>query len=297
MKKLMLAAAALGAVLMGCGPSGADIAGAEAELAELLETDSAAGVKRIMDHLHEYGSNGKLQYIRDEWMLDSLALTTVGAKLQTHDRDKIDGYNRILEILKTRGVTQETVSARLKQRARFVAKGQALFKSITASNTEREMSGIVPVLPRAAGNVSGSPEDIAGRTYRSATEYFTALFDLDNYGKEDWSPYLDCNPEFALDDGRSIWSVAVGVENDMDDRVPLLISANFDCTKLIDARNGKADLDAVISIGKCSLINSSCIVVVARNGALNVLPARKVTLRNILNGLAPGALPAAYLAP
>ena len=72
-------------------------------------------------------------------------------------------------------------------------RGRNLFVGITQANTERQSQGLTSVWPHETENDGLNTEDsddIAGTKYSSSTEYFKELFDIDNYGKEDWAPYV-----------------------------------------------------------------------------------------------------------
>ena len=85
---------------------------------------------------------------------------------------------------------------------------------------------------------------------------------------------------------------------EVDDKVPLLISANFDCKNLPKhSYDGTSDADKVIPIGTCSGLGNSGIVLVCKNGTVHFIPAGYVTLKRILGGQGIKQMPKAYLAP
>ena len=118
-------------------------------------------------------------------------------------------------------------------------RGRNLFVGITQANTEREAAGLTSVWPKGTSNKSDDSEDIAGMTFGTSTEYFKELFDIDNYGKDTWSPYVsgvDMNvlsgagvPPFSgqnLDAKNVMWVVAQGLTDEMEDIIPALVTRN-----------------------------------------------------------------------
>ena len=121
-------------------------------------------------------------------------------------------------------------------------RGRNLFVGITQANTEREAQGLTSVWPHQTeddGLNSEDTDDIAGRAYSSSTEYFKELFDIDNYGQEDWAPYVS-GVDIAVLSGSGVpaftgsslqsrnvaWTLASGITDEMEDVVPVLITRN-----------------------------------------------------------------------
>jgi len=137
-------------------------------------------------------------------------------------------------------------------------KGHRLFVGVTQANTEREARGLTSVWPHQGeddGLNAEDPEDIAGRQYGSSTEYFSALFDLDRYGSERWTPYVagvDVDvlsaPGVAPFAGTTLqarnvaWTVVSGVTAEMEDIVPVLATRNIDTA--VFPTSGSNDMSA-----------------------------------------------------
>ena len=118
-------------------------------------------------------------------------------------------------------------------------KGRNLFVGITQANTEREAAGLTSVWPKSSDQKSDDTDDIAGKTFGSSTEFFKELFDLDQYGQPKWSPYVsgvDLGvlsgagvPPMAtgnLDSKNVMWHVASGVQDELEDIIPVLVTRN-----------------------------------------------------------------------
>lgn len=137
-------------------------------------------------------------------------------------------------------------------------KGNRLFVAVTQANTEREARGLTSVLPHQSEDDGLNPddaEDIAGRQFGSSTEYFKALFDLDRYGSEKWTPYvagvdidvlsLPGVPPFAgtaLQSRNVAWTVLSGVTSEMEDIVPIFVTRNIDTAQF--PTSGSNDMSA-----------------------------------------------------
>lgn len=124
-------------------------------------------------------------------------------------------------------------------------RGRNLFVGITQANTEREAAGLTSVWPKTSNSQSDDTDDIAGNTFGTSLEYFKKLFDIDNYGKEGWSPYVtgvDLNvlsgsgvPPMQggnLEAKNVMWIVAQGITDEMEDVIPALVTRNCQSEKL-----------------------------------------------------------------
>ena len=93
------------------------------------------------------------------------------------------------------GVLFPTISSAM-QNAKTSAcstQGRKLFTEITQADISREQKGMASIWPRTSDTQSDDTEDIAGKTYSTSADYFKELFNLDNYGKEEWDPYVKCD--------------------------------------------------------------------------------------------------------
>lgn len=119
--------------------------------------------------------------------------------------------------------------------------GRNLFIGITQANVDREAHGREAVWPKKNSETAGGQgDDIADKTYASsADDYFEDLFDMDNYGKNEWSPFVDVDIKFlsgagvpAYKGNNSLkgciaWKVVTDLTDDMPDVVPVLVSRNL----------------------------------------------------------------------
>ena len=174
--------------------------------------------------------------------------------------------------------------------------GRNLFTAVKRANVERETRGLPNLWPHAteADGLSDEEEDIAGKKFQSATEYFKALFDI---GGD--RPYIDLHAEeYAMADGRPVWCVARGVSEEMPDGVPVMVSANFDCSRLPRRWTGSGpDADQKIAVGSIGKMGDYGIVVVYKGGIVKIIPDAEVTLRSILGNDPIPMLPASWLTP
>ena len=171
-------------------------------------------------------------------------------------------------------------------------RGRNLFVGITQSNTEREAAGLTSVWPKDSSQMSDDTEDIAGNqsASSSAVEYFKVLFDIDNYGKDAWSPYVtgvDLSvlsgagvPAFTgtLNKENVMWCVAKGVTDEMEDVIPVLITRNADVNSLkpTAGNNDMSKDHTPVELGKefSTPFANKAFVLVRKGGAAQVIKAK-----------------------
>ena len=117
--------------------------------------------------------------------------------------------------------------------------GRNLFTGITQANVDREAHGREPVWPKMKSETADQSDDIAGQTYTSADQYFEDLFDMQNYGTPQHSPYVDVDIKFLSGSGVPAyrgnktlkgcvaWKIATDITSDMPDIIPVLVSRNL----------------------------------------------------------------------
>ena len=123
--------------------------------------------------------------------------------------------------------------------------GRNLFIGITQANVDRESHGRSSVWPKNKNAEEGQGEDIAYQTFSSsADDYFDYLFNMEKYGQDGWSPFVDVDIKFvsgagvgAFKGGSTLagcvaWKVVSDLTDDMTDVVPVLVSRNFPVSKL-----------------------------------------------------------------
>ena len=183
----------------------------------------------------------------------------------------------------------------LAEAEKLAMNGRNLFIAIVEANTEREASGLASLWPHTSeeNGLTDDTTDLAGKKFSSATTYFKALFDVDGN-----KPYVDVDQAYAMADGKAIWCVAQGVVDEMSDNVPVLISANFDCSALPCTWTGsESDADKALTIGSLGMMGDFAIVVVYKGGRVKVLKKEDVTLHSILGDVPIDILPQSWLGP
>ena len=205
------------------------------------------------------------------------------------------------------------------QSSAMCMRGRNLFVGMVQATTEREAAGLSSVWPKGPKNLSDDKEDIAGKTFGSSTEYFKELFDMGNYGKDSWSPYVsgvDMNvlsgagvPPFSgqnLDAKNVAWIVAANVDDTMPDEIPVLISANFNPALLLRKWDGSANRSKRLPIGPASgadksMFGDKAIVVIRKGGSAETIKARYLTYDRLYKGqefdLTGADAPLFYLTP
>ena len=173
--------------------------------------------------------------------------------------------------------------------------GNYLRAAIETASRERKAYHLPSAWPRTVAGKGTDKDDIAERGFKSAADYFTALFDLKNMGTADWAPYVEANHSLlgqnavvknaivadALD-----WCIAANVPDDLPDNVPVLISANFNPALLLRKWDGITDADKILPIGPASgaarsMFDDEGIAVVYKNGMRKEIIAKYLTYSNL----------------
>ena len=186
--------------------------------------------------------------------------------------------------------------------AAMSANGRNLLMGIIMANTEREAAGKPSVWPCTIVDASADADDIAGKAYRSSTDYFNALFDMERYGTADWEPYVDKSLLERLSgagvpkmdgkrlEGRNVaWTVAANVLDHMPDGMPVLISANFNPALLLRKWDGKSNRFRRLPIGPGSgagksMFGDKAIVIVRKGGTVEAIKAKDLTYDRLYQG-------------
>ena len=181
-------------------------------------------------------------------------------------------------------------------------RGRNLFVGITQANTEREAQGLTSVWPHqkeADGLNAEDSDDIAGTAWNSSTEYFKALFDIDNYGQESWAPYVS-GVDIAVLSGSGVpaftgktlesknvaWTVVSGITDEMEDIVPAIVSRNMETDTF--PTSGTQDMSSqkdAVDLGKKypQPFGNKAAIVIHKGGAANVVKAKYAKLYLIYN--------------
>ena len=172
-------------------------------------------------------------------------------------------------------------------------RGRNLFVGITQANTEREAQGLTSVWPHQTeddGLNTEDQDDIAGQAYGSSTDYFKELFDIDNYGQDDWAPYVSGVdiavlsgagvPAFtgsSLQEKNVAWTVVAGLTDEMEDIVPVIVSRNMETDNF--PTSGQQDMstqktDVKLGDKYPQPFGNKAAIVVHKGGAVNVVNAK-----------------------
>jgi hypothetical protein len=93
--------------------------------------------------------------------------------------------------------------------------------------------------------------DISGKTFKTSTEYFKALYDEEHAGTDAWKPYLKrfdyskvaskgipcCPTGEMLTATNNMWLIAANISEDDSDLIPVLITRNVDVRAIERAIN------------------------------------------------------------
>jgi len=172
-------------------------------------------------------------------------------------------------------------------------RGRNLFVAITQANTERESAGLPSVWPKSSEQLSDDKEDIASENFSDSAKYFEKLFNIEQYGKSEWSPYVTVDIGVlsgagvtpfsggtSLDGKNVAWVVLKGVQDEMEDVIPVLVTRNADSTKLIKEGEFKGTETDEVGIGKTnggesdSPFGNKAFVLVRKGGASAVIKAK-----------------------
>lgn len=170
-------------------------------------------------------------------------------------------------------------------------RGRNLFVGIVQANTEREAAGLQSVWPNTAGSdgLSDDKDDIAGIPFRNSTDYFKALFDTASMGKDGWAPYVDVDIstlKLSKDSDFCDWIVAANIQDEFEDVIPVLISANVDPSALKTSFNGYDDTPIPFGsqVGRTKLPwCDDYVIVVRKGGAAQVFKRRDFTYLKLYN--------------
>ena len=182
-------------------------------------------------------------------------------------------------------------------------KGRNLFVGITQSNTEREAAGLASVWPKGSENKSEDTEDIAGMDFADSAKWFEELFNIKKYGDQDWSPYVSGVdiavlsgsgvPSFSgtksLDGKYVAWSVLKGMQDEMEDVIPVLVTRNAQTSALPTSGTFQGTEQTPVGVGKANVgesdtpFSNKAFVLVRKGGAAQVIKAKYNKLYLVYN--------------
>ena len=177
-------------------------------------------------------------------------------------------------------------------------RGRNLFVGITQCNTEREASGLKPVWPQEKQEgLDQDDQKVIGAG--STTEYFNALFNMENYGQATWDPYVNVDigvlsgagvPGLAsskLEQNNIAWVIVQNLQDSVADVIPVLVSRNVDYTSLssnLKTYNGNDTTPVSVGTGTwADPFGTKAWVLVRKGGASQVIKAKYSKLNVIFN--------------
>lgn len=179
-------------------------------------------------------------------------------------------------------------------------RGRNLFVAITQCNTEREAAGLAEIWPQTSADSEGSSgEDIADSNYTSTTDFFKKLFDMDNYGKAGWDPYVSVDMGVLsgagvqgmsgsnLQSKNIAWVIAGNIQSEIADVIPVLVSRNVDYKTLagsLEKYDGKAATKITVGNGTYDTpFGNKAWVCIRKGGAASTIKAKYSRLDVIFN--------------
>jgi len=125
-----------------------------------------------------------------------------------------------------------------------------IYVGIIEANTAREGLGLESVLPKSGEKMEAADDiDIPQMTFANSSDYFTVLYDIENYSTpQTWSPFANgfdyskfagagvpVSPSRSkrLKAKNNAWTIAANITGEMSDRIPVIVSRNIDPTSLI----------------------------------------------------------------
>ena len=176
-------------------------------------------------------------------------------------------------------------------------RGRNLFVAITQANTEREGAGLQAVWPQTAA--VDDPEEKALINASSSTDYFNELFNMKNYGTQDWQPYVNVDlgvlqgggvtktsaKEFKGKDDIA-WVICKNVASEIEDVIPVLVTRNCDFQALgqnLKQFDGTASTQIKCGQTYPEPFGNKAWVLVRKGGAASVIKAKYSRLNVIFN--------------
>ena len=172
-------------------------------------------------------------------------------------------------------------------------RGRNLFVAITQANTEREGAGLPSVWPKSSEQVSEDKEDIASQNFADSAKYFEELFDIANYGKQEWQPYVSVDIGVlsgagvtpfsggsSLNGQNVAWTVLKGVADEIEDVIPVLVTRNASTEQLITSGTFTGTENQEVGIGKTNggesdqPFGNKAFVLIRKGGAASVIKAK-----------------------
>jgi hypothetical protein len=175
--------------------------------------------------------------------------------------------------------------------------GRKLIQGIIQANIERagKASSVWPRTVVEEG--AGLPDDVASHAFKSAAEYFNVLFDMAHYGTSDWDPIVDGDLLSTLGKNAVVgnridpngldWCIAANVTDELQDFIPVLVSANVNAALLpCNAFDGRDSSQLPIgpkSGAERSMLGDNMIVLVRKSGSAETIDKRHANYNVFFN--------------
>ena len=182
-------------------------------------------------------------------------------------------------------------------------RGRDIYVAIIGANTEREPLGLGNVWPKTEkeDGTDSSDKDIAAQTFTDSSKYFYYLVDGENIGKDTWSPYvagLDysklAGAGVAAKSGtgelkgeNNMWCIGGNVRDEMEDIIPILVTRNFDCSKLSKDLEDATDTKKIDSWNSSTYkapFSNKAFVMIRKGGAIFKARDKYASVRVIYQG-------------
>ena len=147
--------------------------------------------------------------------------------------------------------------------------------------------------PRTESVIDGNDfeEDIYTKAYTSSTEYFKALFDVENQTSGEWAPFVDANIECLwgagvdkaipgkLTSDNVAWTILAGAKDAPSGGIPALVSRNVDTSMFpVSGNHDMYQRRDKVRLFDIPPFGTHGAVIVARDGASWFIPARDGTI-------------------
>jgi hypothetical protein len=171
------------------------------------------------------------------------------------------------------------------------SQGKDIYVAISAANTEREPLGLGSVWPKS-NPPTNNVVDIGQMNFTNSTDYFTALYDGDNFGTDQHNPYVRgfdysklagagvpaCSGKGRLKPENNMWTIAKNVREDMEEIIPVLVTRNLAAESLV------ADLPTMSNRRLCfdeewkTPFGKKRVVIISKGGGMFTMRGRYVRL-------------------
>jgi len=177
-------------------------------------------------------------------------------------------------------------------------RGRNLFVALTQVNTEREGAGLQAVWPQQdTEGLDDDDKQLIGAS--STTDFFKYLFNMDNYGTQEWQPYVSVDisvlsgggvPGMSngkLEKDNIAWVVTQNIQSEIEDVIPVMVSRNVDYTSLassLTSYDGQSTTQIECGKGTYTTpFGNKAWVLVRKGGAAQVIKSKYSKLNVIFN--------------